>query len=399
MRKLISSPVKMPLSDSENQIYQKVLNLLPDVMLNLMAVKVEKYPDNFSGWCFELCRLCREEVNVDLLETIQLPKLKKLQGILESGVSLAQLKILRIAPWPIVSHFIFKNANTQALAERLALLDYLQSIKEQPLALMSEEDRLAFAGKHTREHSMSIYKFDVEWFSSTKSAKTFHLLLKNHAQAFDLAIDCIPATGDVSFKDYQKFITAYLNIFSKHGDGEKATLIPATRLLAMRRPDQFIALTTAKIDIICQGFDIVKLNNHDFTGYWHDLIGTLRTMPWWHQPKPEENTDSESELTLWRYRAILVDLFLFADDSLAQKSNYWRLSQKAADKVNNKIIATNTLIGIKRTKASAEELVDKALLNEEYPAYLKNKRDSIVNAVKEGKSVEHVIKMMRAIFG
>ena len=109
MRKLISSPVKMPLSDSENQIYQKVLNLLPDVMLNLMAVKVEKYPDDFSGWCFELCRLCREEVNVDLLETIQLPKLKKLQGILESGVSLAQLKMLRIAPWPIVSHFIFKN--------------------------------------------------------------------------------------------------------------------------------------------------------------------------------------------------------------------------------------------------------------------------------------------------
>jgi len=399
MRKLISSPVKMPLSDSESQIYQKILNLLPDVMLNLMAVKVEKNPEDFSGWCIELCRICREDVNIDLLETSQLPTLKKLQGFLESGVSLVQLKMLRIAPWPIVSHFIFKNANTQALEERLALLDYLQSIKEQPLAQMTEEDRLAFAGKHTREHSLAIYKFDVEWFSSTKSAKNFHQLLKNHAQAFDLAIDCIPATGDVSFKNYQQFVTAYLDIFSRYGKGEKAALIPATRLLAMHRPDQFIALTTAKTDIICQGFDIVKLNSHAFTSYWHDLIGTLRTMPWWHQPKPEENTDSERELILWQYRAILVDLFLFADESLAQKSTYWRLSQKSGDKVNNRAISTSTLTGMKRTKASAEDLVDKALLNEEYPAYLKKKRDSIVNAVKEGKSVDHVINMMRAIFG
>ena len=399
MRKLISSPIKMPLSDSENQIYQKALNLLPDIMLNLMAVKVKKHPEDFSSWCFELCRICRDEINFDLLESIQLPRLDKLQDLLESGVSLAQMKMLRIAPWPIFSGFIFKNAEIQALDERLALLDYLQSIKEQPLAQMCQEDRLAFTGQHTRAHSLAAYKFDVEWFSSTKSAKVFHRLLVNHPQAFDRAIDCIPAAGDVNFQDYQQFVAAYLDIFNKHGEGQKASLIPATRLLAMRRPDQFIALTNAKIDVICQGFDIVKLNNHDFDNYWHDLIGTLRTMPWWHQSKPDGIVDGEKELTLWQYRAILVDLFLFADESLAQKSTYWRLTQKAADKANNSVVSTNKLTAIKRTKASAENLVDQALLNEELPAYLKNKRDSIVKAVKEGKSVEHVINMMRAIFG
>ena len=70
----------------------------------------------------------------------------------------------------------------------------------------------------------------------------------------------------------------------------------------------------------------------------------------------------------------------------------------AKDKTNKKT-TSRAAAPIKRTKESAESLVDKALLNEELPAYIQDKRDSIVKAVKEGKSVDHVIKMMRAIFG
>jgi len=395
MRKLISSPVKMSLSETENQIYQKTLNLIPEVMLNLMAIKVENYPEDFSNWCNELCRICREDLNFDLIETSQLPILKKLQNILESGVSIAQLKMLRIAPWPIFNTFILQQSEVQSLEERLTLLDYLQSIKAQPLADMIEEDRLAFAGKHTNRHDIAIYKFDVEWFGSTKGAKTFHQLIQNHANEFDTALNCIPDIGEVSFQDYQNFVAAYVDIFTKHSEGEKAPLAPATRLLAMHRPDQFIALTNAKIDVLCQGFNIVKLNSKAFDSYWHDMIGTLRTMSWWHQAEPE----CEDELRIWQYRAILVDLFLFANSSTALNSNYLRAVQKAQNKANNKNTSASTSTGIKRTKESAENLVDKALQNEELPAYLLNKRDSIVKAVKDGKSVDHVINMMRAIFG
>ncbi|MCJ8320788.1 MAG: hypothetical protein MJK12_14210 [Colwellia sp.] len=395
MRKLISSPVKMSLSETENQIYQKTLNLIPELMLNLMAVKVENHPEDFSNWCKELCRICREDINFDLLETNQLPTLKKLHDLLESGVSITQLKMLRIAPWPIFNSFISQQFELQSLAERLTFLDYLQSIKTQSLADMIEEDRLAFTGKHTNRHDIAVYKFDVEWFGSTKGAKIFHQLLQNHANEFDIALACIPSTGEVNFQQYQKFVAAYIGIFNKHSSGEKAPLAAATRLLAMHRPDQFIALTNTKIEAICQGFNIVKFNNRDFDSYWHDLIGTLRTMSWWHQEKPE----CENELRIWQYRAILVDVFLFADNSTAQNSNYLRLVQKAEDKANNKITSASTSVGIKRTKASVESLVDKALENEELPAYLINKRDSIVKAVKEGKSIDHVINMMRAIFG
>ncbi len=410
MRKLISSPVKMSLSELENQIYQKVLNLIPDLMLNLMAVKVENRPEDFASWCSELCRICREELNFDLLETSQLPLLKKLQDNLESGVSIAQLKMLRIAPWPIFSGYLLQNATLQSLNERLALLDYLQTIKEQSLAGMIDEDRLAFAGKHSPQHDIAVYKFDVEWFASTKVAKVFHQLLKLHPEKFDHALSFIPSSGEVNFQDYQQFVAAYLDVFKQHSQGDKAPLAPATRLLAMHRPDQFIALTNNKIDVLCQGFNIVKFNNRDFDSYWHDLIGTLRTCSWWHQSEPEVEAKSEhgseneaeqkTELKLWQYRAILVDLFLFADSSSAQNSHYLRLVQKAENKANNRLSqVSKASTGVKRTKESVESLVDKALLNEELPSYIKNKRDSIVKAVKDGKSIDHVINMMRAIFG
>jgi hypothetical protein len=391
MRKLLSSPVKMSLSAIENQVYQNALKHIPALTLNLLAIKVDNHPEDFCTWCQELSRLINEKLNVALLEPEQLPVISKLQTCLEAGVSISQLKMLRIAPWPIFAGFINQQAEIHALTERLALMDYLSSINEQPLAEMIVEDRLAFAGKHTAKHDIAVYKFDVEWFASTKGAKVFHQLLELHPSAFDQALALIPSTGEVEFTHYQAFVEAYKAIFSTYAAGENAPLMPATRLLAMRRPDQFIAINNAKVDVYCQGFAITKLNNRDFNGYWHELIGTLRTMAWWYQEAPAE----ESEVKLWQNRAILVDLFLFADENSANKSNYIKLRDKP-----KKVKAANGLTpSIKRTKESAESLVDKALSMDGLPEYLLNKRDSIVHQVKNGKSVDHVITMMRAIFG
>ena len=50
-------------------------------------------------------------------------------------------------------------------------------------------------------------------------------------------------------------------------------------------------------------------------------------------------------------------------------------------------------------KVKIEELVDEALTEPELPEYIKNKRTTIISEVKKGKKVEHVIDLMRAIFG
>jgi hypothetical protein len=397
MRKLLSSPVKMPLSERENQIFQSALTFIEPLSLNLMATKVMTRPEDFLSWCTELLRLLRDELNYDLLEPEQLPIVKKLQIILENAVSSSQCKMLRIAPWPIFIGFIDQQKELHAVDERLRLLDYIDEIRAKPLADLIEEDRFAFAGKHSNKHDISVYNFDVEWFASTKGAKIFHRLLAEKPQAFDHALSFIPLEGDIEFSQYKQFTAAYQAIFSSYtkekSKGEKAPLAPATRLLAMRRPDQFIALTNSKIDVLCQGLSIAKFNAFDFGGYWHDMIGTIRTFAWWHQAKPID----EQELKLWRVRAILIDVFLFASPDLADKSNYVTLRDKPLKASSSK--SASSSLARKRTKESAEMLVDRALSAEGLPEYLLSKRDSIVKQVKDGKSVEHAIGLMRAIFG
>jgi len=391
MRKLLSSPVKMALSDAENAIYQNTLKYVTEISLNLMAVKVANRPEDFLSWCAELLRICRQDINFDLLEPEQFRPLKKIQDILENGISVSQLKMLRIAPWPIFVDFIKQQEGLHALEERLKLLSHINEIKHTPLADMIEEDRLAFTGKHTSNHDHSIYNFDVEWFASTRGAKVFHQLLQQNPIAFDNALAHVPLEGEVTFTHYHSFVTNYQAIFKKAE--EKSPLAPATRLLAMHRPDQFIGLTNTKIDALCQGLSIAKFNNQDFLSYWQDMIGTMRTFAWWHQAEPEQ----ADELAIWQARAILVDVFLFADENLAKNSNYLKVRDRALNIKTAKTNASN--VARKRTKESAEMLVDRALAADDLPEYLQAKRDSIINEVKNGKSVDHVIGLMRAIFG
>jgi hypothetical protein len=277
----------------------------------------------------------------------------------------------------------------------LSLLDYVRGLEDTPLAEMEELDRLAFSGKHINKHIHTHYNFDIEWFASTKGAKIFHTLITERPSSFDQALSFIPLTGDVTFDEYQQFVAAYKAIFTAYtklkANGEKALLAPATRLLAMRRPDQFIAITNAKIDVLCQGFGIVKFNNYNFDGYWHDLIGSIRTSPWWNESEPTD----DRQIKLWQARAILVDLFFFVDADFAINSNYLKIRSK---KNNSRVTSYKSTHRV-RVKLTTEQLVDQALSEDGLPDYIKSKRDTIVSEVKKGKNVEHVIKLLGTIFG
>lgn len=395
MKKFLSSPAKMALSDVENSHYQKSLIYIAELSLNLMAVKVTNYPEDFYGWCVELLEVCKKGINRDLLDDEQFKPLEKLVAVLEIAASASQLKMARLAPWPIFVDFIEQQAALHALEERLTLLDYIHGLEKTSLVEMTELDRLVFAGKHTNKHIHTVYNFDIEWFASTKGAKIFHTLFTEQPAAFDKALGFIPLSGDVTPAQYNKFVVAYKKIFSTYTktkvNGEKAPLAPASRLLAMRRPDQFIALTNAKIDILCQGLGIAKFNNYDFESYWQDLIGTMRTFAWWHQSEPS----NERECKLWNARAILVDLFLYAEQDFAFKSNFLRIRDK---KLGSSVSSYKSSRNV-RVKLTTEQLVDEALAESEIPDYIKNKRSTIISEVKKGKKVEHVIGLMRAIFG
>ena len=386
MKKLLISPSKMALNEQESQIYQNILKNATQISLNLMAVKVEHHPEDFLGWCKEMHNVLTERLNFELLESEQLPIVKKMDSLLCDAISLLQLKTLRIAPWPIVSAYILEHQEQVLLEEHLRLAHYIDSIKHTALAQMSELDKHAFVGKHTAAHDPAVYTFDVEHFAGTRSSKAFHQLLADQAHAFDAALATIPQTGEVSQSHYQDFVAAYVAIFAQAD--EKPTLAPATRLLAMRRPDVFTPITASKTATLCAGLGVPNLNNQDFARYWQDIVCTLAQQPWFAQ----QHCDNELETQLAAIKALLPCLFFYFAKDAEQQSNYY----KALNKPKR---SSGTTGARRRSKESAEVLVERALAQDDVSDNLRNMKDAIVKEVEKGRSVSETIQLMRTIFG
>ncbi len=388
MKKLLIAPSKMALPQVESQIYQNILKQAADISLNLMAVKVENHPEQFLPWCYELLDAAKNRINFDLLDAAQMPTVKKLHDLLTSAISYLQVKMLRIAPWPVVAGFIAQHQELLALDERLALTDYIKGIRETALADMIIEDRLAFAGKHAANLDPGVYRFDVEWFAATKNAKAFHQLLAEHPAALDAALAHIPLEGEVTETQYDAFCDAYIGAFELLED-EQASLLPATRLLAMRRPDVFVPLSNNRLDALCLGLGLNKPGNRDFHGYWQDIVSALARLPWFTMPVDETE---QLEQKLGAIRALLPTLFYYTDHETVRNSNYLKLLNKPKK-------ASSATKGTRRGRESAEVLVDRALMAQEIPEHIRAKRDSIIAEVEKGRSVEETISLMRTIFG
>lgn len=377
----------MALSAHEMVIYQNVLKHITPLSLNLLAIKVTNRPEDFNGWCKELVDACTNRINFDLLEPAQLKPLKKLNDILANGISVSQLRMATISPWPFYVQFLKEQSQVHAFEERQRLLQYIAQLKEQALAEMSLEDRLTIAGKHTNAHDTMVYTFDVQWFGSTKGAKAFHQVLVDCPAQLDKALAHIPLSGEITLTEYQAFVSDFKAAFAMID--ESATLAPATRLLAMRRPDQFVCLSSSNIAHYSQGLELNLSGNSDFVGYWTWLVQAVGQAHWWRSSEPE----CQEELFYWQHRAIMLDLLLYADQQTAKKSNYLRLLNKPA-----KSTSTGTK-RVKRTKETAEELVDRALNDESIEDFIRAQRDSIISQVQAGKPIAEVIGLIRKIFG
>ncbi|NRA82813.1 MAG: hypothetical protein HRU22_03210 [Gammaproteobacteria bacterium] len=394
MKTLLTSPSKMSLSDNESVIYQNGLKQASELSLNLLAVKVTNRPSDFNGWCLEMIDVCVNRVNYHLLDADQLKPLKKLVDLLTLGVSVSQLQLAKISPWPLFVDFINQKSQIQGLEERTRLLNYVNKIKTTSLVGMFSEDKLAIAGKHTVQHDPKVYDFDCEWFGSTKGAKAFHQVLDDNSQAMEQALSHIPLEGEVTDEHYQAFVADYV---SAHEQIEKKpALAPATRLLAMRRPDQFVVLTNAKTEAFALGLGIKRLTTNDFNSYWVELIGAVRSMSWWSEPAPvmeSEVTDEQfsAELFYWQHRAILLDMMFFADSDTTAKSNYLKALKKPAR-------AKTAATGGRRSKESARALVERVLATDDMPDFIMAQRESIISQVEAGKKIDDVIALLRKIF-
>ena len=122
------------------------------------------------------------------------------------------------------------------------------------------------------------------------------------------ALDFIPLTGEVSKKNFDNYI-AYFEEYSGWG----YSLSTVSRLLAMKRPDQFFCVTGINNKEKKGNFrklkDTFKINNKIkiYEQYWNEIIEPIRQAPWYKASKPT----NEQEFQVWRGRVALMDALLY----------------------------------------------------------------------------------------
>lgn len=144
-------------------------------------------------------------------------------------------------------------------------------------------------------------KLDWGWFGTMGASPSFATtVIENHSK-LAAAMEAIPAEGGVKYEDYERFVELFMDAFDtrlRAGGG----IGTGTRLLAMKRPDQFVGLNKANMAGVCAHFGqpvtTTKLNN-----YWQRIIEPMRLSSWWRIKEPSRGL----ERRIWRCRAAMLD--------------------------------------------------------------------------------------------
>lgn len=157
-------------------------------------------------------------------------------------------------------------------------------------------------GKNEAE-AEGLADFEWGWFGSMGGAGTFAELIGLEDGALAAAIDTIPPRGDVTAAQFNHYVLAFTSAFSK--SVRVARLAPATRLLAMKRPDVFVCVNGGNIAGLAKALSFapttIKLEN-----YWARVIEPIRQSPWYTVERPK-GSDTE----LWDARAAMLDAIYY----------------------------------------------------------------------------------------
>jgi hypothetical protein len=149
--------------------------------------------------------------------------------------------------------------------------------------------------------------FDWGWFGSMGGAGTFAELIGQRDGALAAALDTIPKRGDVTEALFTGYVQAFTDAFS--GSSRIARLGPATRLLAMKRPDFFVCVTggnqTNLAEALAFAPTTISLDN-----YWERIIVPIQQAPWFTAPRP-----AGRDMELWDTRVAMLDAIYYEPKS------------------------------------------------------------------------------------
>lgn len=142
------------------------------------------------------------------------------------------------------------------------------------------------------------------WFGSMKGAGYYHQAVNDNSPHISRALDQIPLRGTVTRQQYEDYIAEFVKAFpnGRHGVGI------ATRLLALKRPDQFICFDSKNQRELCKDFGIVR-SGMDYDRYWDEIIERILDAPWWNSKRPHD----QHEAPVWDGRAAMLDAIFYRE--------------------------------------------------------------------------------------
>lgn len=142
------------------------------------------------------------------------------------------------------------------------------------------------------------------WFGSMQGAGYYHQAVNENNKHLSQALAEIPLRSIVTRAEYEKYIAEFIKAFpnGRHGIGI------ASRLLALKRPDQFVCLDSKNQRGLCSDFGITQ-TGMTYDRYWDEIIERILDAPWWNSKRPE----NAKEAAVWDGRAAMLDAIFYEE--------------------------------------------------------------------------------------
>ncbi len=293
--------------------------------------------------------------------------------------------------WDEYYQSIMTLPRSYQVAPSLKLLNAADSLINQPLANVDGEltqpslensephQRSMLAGisdQQTRKH----YSFPTNLLGNMESFASFKKIVKTDPNGVQRLLKIIPANGKIDGWHFMQFIDAYQSLFASHGF-KQTHLFPATRLLSLRRPDQFFAISPQTVDAICNSLNIKPLKKQDFQRYWDEVIGAVQKTAWF-----KSEAYQVSEVGVFRARVAILERLFYVEENLSDyeeldypevnnlthsgSDNFGTLEPVSTEKECSQTVESDSIKIIDTDRGDIESKVAKQIVNAKQPKKL-----------------------------
>ena len=194
-----------------------------------------------------------------------------------------------------------KADSHHSLEGRLAILERATILfsEKNSFAEMHRDERRAIAGTYGAKE-LTLDGLHWAWFGTMSGQGDFTNLVSESPSELSIALAHIPLEGDVSEEQYSAFVKDFNLAFKDKA--HKGGVATASRLLAMKRPDAFVAVNDANRIGICGAFETAP-TTLSLDSYWERIVVPTQLSPVWQQTRPRGSLNGR----IWDNRAALLD--------------------------------------------------------------------------------------------